>query len=51
MSEICSDELENIKGGSVNGVLLGLAITAIVVFIGGVIDGIIDPKDCACEVN
>lgn len=51
MSEICSNELEEIRGGSVNGILTGLAITAIVVFIGGLIEGITNPKECGCGSN
>jgi len=51
LSEICCDELEDIKGGSVNGVLAGLAITAVIVFIGGLIEGITNPKECECGSN
>lgn len=39
-------ELEKIKGGASISVLTGIVITAIVVFISGVIEGITNPKRC-----
>ncbi len=39
------EQLERIKGGGVT-VWTGIAITAIVIFLSGVIEGITNPKRC-----
>ena len=39
-------DLENIKGGATITVWTGVIITAIVVFLSGVIEGITNPKNC-----
>jgi lactobin A/cerein 7B family class IIb bacteriocin len=46
---IKDEELENIKGGSATAVWIGLAVTAVVVFISGVIEGITNPERCNAE--
>lgn len=40
------EELDNIKGGSATAIWIGLAITAVVVFASGVIEGITNPERC-----
>lgn len=45
--EIIKDpELEKIKGGATITVWTGVIITAIVIFLSGVIEGITNPKSC-----
>ena len=39
-------ELENISGGALNYVWIGIAISAAIIFISGIIDGIASPKEC-----
>ena len=46
MQEIKKEKLEQIKGGSVITVWTGIAISALIVFISGVIEGITNPKEC-----
>lgn len=41
-------ELDDIRGGT-NYVMLGIVITAVVVFISGVIEGITNPGRCNIE--
>ena len=43
---IKEEQLENIKGGAAITIWTGIAITAIVVFLSGVIEGITNPKKC-----
>jgi len=40
------EQLENIKGGSTPYIWIGIAVTAAIIFISGVIDGIVSPKEC-----
>lgn len=40
------DELQSIRGGSISAYAL-LGISALVVFISGIIDGIFHPKKCS----
>lgn len=40
------EELEKINGGSATAIWIGLAVTAVVVFISGVIEGITNPERC-----
>lgn len=48
MSRIESNELEKIKGGEgVAAVWIGLAVTAAIIFISGVIQGITNPSKCS----
>ena len=52
MCELGCVELENIRGGSYGGVILtGLVVTAVIVFISGVIEGITNPKRCVSGSN
>ena len=44
IKKISDDELEKIKGGSVAAIWIGLAVTAVVVFLSGVIEGITNPE-------
>ena len=48
MSKLNEENLENIKGGEgiATGIWIGLAISAAVVFISGVIEGITNPERC-----
>lgn len=47
MKVVENNELEKIKGGEVmTAVWIGLAVTAIVIFISGVIEGITNPERC-----
>jgi len=39
-------ELENIKGGTPEYILTGIVISAIIIFISGIIEGITNPKGC-----
>lgn len=42
-----NEKLEKIKGGeAISAVWIGLAVTAIVIFISGVIEGITNPERC-----
>lgn len=44
---IKESDLDNIKGGSIIGAIgTGLVITAIIVFISGIIEGITNPGKC-----
>jgi len=44
-----NDELDNIKGGSATVIWVGLAITAVIVFASGLIEGITNPERCNAE--
>jgi lactobin A/cerein 7B family class IIb bacteriocin len=44
-----NEELDNIKGGSATAIWIGLAITAVVVFASGLIEGITNPERCNAE--
>ena len=48
MSKLNEDSLEKIKGGEgiTTGIWIGLAITAAVIFISGVIEGLTNPERC-----
>jgi hypothetical protein len=48
IKKLNEDRLEKIKGGEgiATGVWIGLAITAAVIFISGVIEGITNPERC-----
>ena len=39
-------QLEQITGGAVPYVWIGIAIAALIIFISGVVDGIANPKEC-----
>lgn len=47
MSIIDEDKLEKIKGGATVSIWTGIVVTAIVVFISGVIEGITNPSKCS----
>lgn len=47
MSKIENNELEKIKGGeTVTAVWIGVAISAALIFISGIIEGITNPSKC-----
>jgi len=46
IKQISTNELEKIKGGAAISITTGLIITAIVVFLSGVIEGITNPERC-----
>ncbi|MBQ3297654.1 MAG: hypothetical protein IJG97_02490 [Bacilli bacterium] len=46
ISKISDEKLEKIKGGTTISVWTGIAIAGIVIFLSGVIDGLINPKGC-----
>lgn len=46
METINNDKLEKIKGGALITVWGGLAISAIVIFVSGIIEGLTNPKRC-----
>ena len=46
MKLINDNELDSIKGGGVPPVLVIVVVSAIVVFLAGVIDGITNPEKC-----
>lgn len=46
MKLLTGNELEQITGGAVNWAVVGIAISAIVVFLSGVIEGITNPGRC-----
>ena len=39
-------QLENVIGGSVPYIWIGIAIAAAIIFLSGVVDGIANPKEC-----
>jgi len=39
-------QLEEIKGGSVPYIWIGIAVAALIIFLSGVVDGIANPKEC-----
>ena len=47
MKKIDEENLEKVKGGEgVSAVLIGIAVTAALVFISGIIEGITNPERC-----
>lgn len=46
MVRIQENELEKINGGATPSIWIGMAIAALIIFISGVIDGIVNPKKC-----
>ncbi len=46
MEEIKKDALHEIKGGGAITIWTGIAISALIVFLSGVIEGITNPKEC-----
>ena len=46
IKKLSDEALEKINGGGGAAIWIGLGITAIVVFLSGVIDGIANPKSC-----
>ena len=48
MKEITAEEMKRVKGGTFT-IWTGLGIVAIIVFLAGVIDGYVHPKECGGE--
>ena len=46
ISKISDENLERIKGGTTISIWTGIAIASIIIFISGVIDGLVNPGDC-----
>ena len=46
IEKIKEEELEKIKGGATASIWIGIAITAVVIFLSGVIEGITNPERC-----
>ncbi|MBR2678122.1 MAG: hypothetical protein IKE63_01770 [Bacilli bacterium] len=46
ISKISDDNLEKIKGGATVTVWTGIAIASIVIFLAGLIDGMVNPGGC-----
>ncbi len=46
MTIISDEKLEKIKGGGSAAIWIGLGVTALIVFLSGVIDGFTNPKGC-----
>lgn len=40
------EELEAINGGATPYIWIGIAVAAAIIFLSGVIDGIVNPKEC-----
>lgn len=40
------NELEQINGGAVPFIWIGIGVAAIIIFLSGFIDGIVNPKEC-----
>lgn len=49
MKKISDSELDNIAGGGTPFVGVGLVISAIIVFIAGILDGYTNPGSCECK--
>lgn len=39
-------QLEEIQGGTVPYVWIGIAVAALLIFLSGFVDGIVNPKEC-----
>lgn len=44
--KVDNTQLEEIRGGAVPYIWIGIGIAALVIFLSGVIDGISNPKEC-----
>jgi len=49
IKKISDENLEKINGGGSAAIWIGLAITAITVFLSGIVDGVTNPKSCDCS--
>ena len=49
ISRISDENLERIKGGATVTVWTGIAIAAIVIFVSGIIEGLVNPGGCGNE--
>jgi len=46
ISKLDDLELMNINGGALPYIWIGIGISALIIFISGIIDGIASPKEC-----
>lgn len=46
MIKLEEKELERINGGAVPYIWIGIAVVALIIFISGFIDGLVNPKKC-----
>lgn len=46
MIRIEDKDLENITGGATPYIWIGIAVAALVIFLSGFIDGLVNPKKC-----
>ena len=44
--QVAEEKLETIKGGGASAIWIGIAVSAAIVFISGLIDGLTNPKAC-----
>lgn len=49
IKKISDENLEKINGGGSAAIWIGIAITAITVFLSGIVDGVTNPKSCDCS--
>lgn len=47
MIELKDHELEKISGGAVPYIWIGIAVAAVIIFLSGVVDGVVHPKECS----
>ena len=47
ISKISDENLEKIKGGTTISVWTGIAVAAIIIFVSGIIDGLVNPGGCS----
>ena len=46
MERINENNLEKIKGGTTEGIWIGLGVASLCIFISGIIQGIVNPEKC-----
>ena len=44
--KVADQELEEVRGGAVPYIWIGIAVAALIIFLSGVVDGIANPKEC-----
>ena len=46
MTKIEENQLEKINGGTTTGIWIGVGIVALVIFIAGFLEGLVNPEKC-----